>query len=1670
MTAITHSKPAPCISANKFPTSIVSACLRSLVIVAWVALGLSPFAYSSITIQSYWPLGEAAAIGTDTSNANDGTLNPFNSLAGSTILTASPSSAAGSTAYSHTSGTNYQGIWMFGAGSTAQTVPADNWGVQFNVRVTTLPTSGYRAVFGMAEGVSQGLVIEAAYVSGTVYFDVNKQGVANYIIPRNALATVTANTWYNLALVKSGGTTYFYINGALAGSNAGAINTSGLIALGFNQNIGTSHLTGDYDEARFFTFAAGAFATSDLSMTKRTVTYAGNGSTGGTALVDSGSYFSGTPVTVLGAGSLTRTGYTFSKWNTQAGGGGTNYSPAATFNIGDANPTLYAQWTVATATLTAEATFPGSVSTTYGTASSATNLAVSGSNLVADLIATAPGNLEISSDNTNFGATVTFTQSGGSASGTLYLRLKNNAPVSGSPYDGQAVVLTSTGASPVSMATTASGNTVTAKVLTLASATAQDKMHDGNTSGSVTGSFLTAEAFDAGSSDDGAPYLGDTLTLSAPGTFSSAAVGGPYTVTPGTFSLGGSSAGNYALTQPTGLTLSASIVNTATWTQVAGGTWNGSANWLNGVIATGADNTADFSTLDLSATATVTLSGPQTIGGLIFADTTPDNNWLVTGSTLTLAASSAPTINVGSQTATISSALAGSGGMVKTGAGILVLTSNTSGAMNLSANHGTLKLAVAGLAYNNAGGGGNSGTLTVNAGAILQIGAGYNIGYQQAVDINGGTLDLSNNFTGDGQNYTLNFTLSNGGSILSSTGSSLRWGELADAVITVNGSAPATISSILRMIPGNGRTGTINVMDADGSLNFTGAIIDFPGIPGGIPLIKTGAGTLTLAGTNTYTSATTVNGGTLQVTGSLSSSAITVHTGAILSGSGSIGGLTTIKSGGTLAPSGTAIATLTLNNLLTLEAGATTSLQIDKTGGILTNDQLAVSAVAYQGTLQLSASGEALLPGDSFTLFNSLTFSGGFASYILPALDAGYSWDVSRLTLDGTVFVTATLPTPTFNLVSGGYIGTQTLTLSDTTAGTTLYYEFTTDGSTPQDPSTSSPHGAAGSSSATLNLPAGSGMAIKTYATKTGSLASPLASAEYFAVITPTWTRDASGTWSDTLNWAHGAVATGAGVNADFSSIALSGNTTVTLDSSHTLGGLSCGDAGNAFGWILNASGGSALTLDNGSSAPVITVANQTTLISAALAGTTGLTKTGPGSLILSGTNTYTGNILLNAGTLVTGSATALPAGGDVAITHATLDVGSSAVQFNWYEYVSSTTVGVGGVLNLNGGATQIHNLTLAGGTLAGSSPQGNFGSWGFNTPTTVEPIMVSGGVTSTLSALKFDSAWANALTFNVDADSTLDVTGSIGGNPGHSAFPLVKTGAGTMRLAGVNPYTGTTTVNAGVLLVNGSIAADSAVTVQTGGTLGGTGSIDGSVTVQAGGSLAPGDGSSATLVTGNVTLAGTYACELNAANADRLAVTGNLDLTGAMLAIATPGGGASASSYVIASYTGSLTGTFASVSGLPAGYTMTYDAVARQIRLAKSGFGAWAALNGLSGDPAADFDHDGLPDAVEYVLGTSPTAANEGGPTGVVANGNLVFSFRRDHAALTPDISIDIETSSNLAVWSGVHHVGADSASSDAGIGVTDQGTYDTITLTTPLNSDPSKFARLRVSVATPH
>ena len=104
---------------------------------------------------------------------------------------------------------------------------------------------------------------------------------------------------------------------------------------------------------------------------------------------------------------------------------------------------------------------------------------------------------------------------------------------------------------------------------------------------------------------------------------------------------------------------------------------------------------------------------------------------------------------------------------------------------------------------------------------------------------------------------------------------------------------------------------------------------------------------------------------------------------------------------------------------------------------------------------------------------------------------------------------------------------------------------------------------------------------------------------------------------------------------------------------------------------------------------------------------------------------------------------------------------------------------------------------------------------------------------------------------FNTTANTT--VSGAIGGTGG-----LWKNGAGTLTLTGVNSYTGNTNIEAGKLVVNGSLS--SAVRILKGGSLGGNVSIVGNLTNL--GTLAPGNSPGTINITGNYLEAGTLDIE----------------------------------------------------------------------------------------------------------------------------------------------------------------------------------------------------------------
>ena len=206
---------------------------------------------------------------------------------------------------------------------------------------------------------------------------------------------------------------------------------------------------------------------------------------------------------------------------------------------GDGVPCVTKTGTPNVATITGAATATA-FTTTYGTVSAPQSFSISGANLVGAITATAPTGYEVSSDGTTYAATATYARSlvDFTASGTVYIRLKATATVSGT-YNSKNIVLTSSGATPVDITTAASGNTVTAKALTI---TAQNQtVSYGTAASSVTGAgTYAATGFITG---EDATVIGGSISYSTTYTNTTNAGTSGVTITPIVTSL---IAGNYS--------------------------------------------------------------------------------------------------------------------------------------------------------------------------------------------------------------------------------------------------------------------------------------------------------------------------------------------------------------------------------------------------------------------------------------------------------------------------------------------------------------------------------------------------------------------------------------------------------------------------------------------------------------------------------------------------------------------------------------------------------------------------------------------------------------------------------------------------------------------------------------------------------------------------------------------------------------------------------------------------------------------------------------------------------------------------------------------------------------------------------------------------------------------
>ncbi|MBZ6079166.1 autotransporter-associated beta strand repeat-containing protein, partial [Microvirga sp. WGZ8] len=372
------------------------------------------------------------------------------------------------------------------------------------------------------------------------------------------------------------------------------------------------------------------------------------------------------------------------------------------------------------------------------------------------------------------------------------------------------------------------------------------------------------------------------------------------------------------------------------------------------------------------------------------------------------------------------------------------------------------------------------------------------------------------------------------------------------------------------------------------------------------------------------------------------------------------------------------------------------------------------------------------------------------------------------------------------------------------------------------------------------------------------------------------------------------AVSDGLGGTGGATSIAKTGAGTLTLNGTNTYSGGTTITNGTVVGSAKSFGSGS-ITND---AALVLNQATTATLTNT-ISGLGSLTKLGTGTLTLSGVNTYSGGTSVLTGTLEIQNAAALGTGG-VTLNGGQLrsTIAGTATLPNPLSVsnVGVLTVAPGQTLNIDLASVADGATVLLG----SASDTGTLVTTGAAIATAGSSIVEVNGGTVRAGSAQLPGLVGSASKLTLARNATLDLAGygasirdlygagTLTGNGGTlqilagdfdgrltGAVGLDKVSAEPLNLDGVSSYTGPTTVRAGYLGVNGSLA--SAVSVLNGAALGGSGMIGG-LAVQSGGTVAPGNSIGTLSVNGNVSFApgSVYAVEINAAGqSDRLAATG---------------------------------------------------------------------------------------------------------------------------------------------------------------------------------------------------
>lgn len=303
----------------------------------------------------------------------------------------------------------------------------------------------------------------------------------------------------------------------------------------------------------------------------------------------------------------------------------------------------------------------------------------------------------------------------------------------------------------------------------------------------------------------------------------------------------------------------------------------------------------------------------------------------------------------------------------------------------------------------------SGGTVTVGAsnGVSLRLGRTVTPGNglaTSALNLTGGTLTLAGDIAGGNATDTNVFALAGG-------------------TLDLQGHNLGSAASLITVL--NYQSGTLKNV---GAINGTDGVV------------KTGAGTLVLDGTNAYVGPTVVASGTLMLNGRTGAGPVLVETGANLTGAGVAGGSLTNLPGGTLSPGG-GVGTLTVTSNATLSAGSALWIELDPAQ--LTADQLNVGGtLSLDGALIVTNLGPNEPPaGAFFQILNAAQVVGHFSSVQLPALTGAKTWNTDDLYTTGTIAVQGA-PNILVNPLSQTNSAGSTITFSALASGVAAYQWF----------------------------------------------------------------------------------------------------------------------------------------------------------------------------------------------------------------------------------------------------------------------------------------------------------------------------------------------------------------------------------------------------------------------------------------------------------------------------------------------------------------------------------------------------------------------------------------------------------------------------------------------------